>query len=108
MASKKSDSLEEMAISFLGCRDKGHHWLHLTDKVTSGTRRQIREVSRWWSCSGCTCEMTEVIEIPSCDVLSRKYLYPDGYLLVSGVIAGRRVNVRDIRREVFSRSGIQF
>lgn len=106
--SAKAEGLEEMTESFLGCRDKGHHWLRTNDKVTGTHGRRVSEITRWYQCRGCTTEMEEVFEIPSCDVKRRKYHYPDGYLLASHVIEGRRLNVRDVRREVFGRAGIKF
>lgn len=108
MSNKRAEGLDEMANSFLMCRDKGHHWGHLNDKVTAGSGRRIREVSRWYQCKTCTTEMQEVFDIPSCDIKSRRYVYPDGYLLAQGRIDGRPLRVRDVRREVFSRSGIKF
>lgn len=108
MAVAKAESIEEMTESFLGCRDKGHHWEFVNDKVTHAVRGKVREVTRWFQCKGCTTEMYEVFEIPSCDVLARHYAYPDGYLVAAGVVEGRRLNVRDVRREVFARHGIKF
>lgn len=108
MTAKRSDTLEEMTDAFLFCRDKGHHWLHQNDKITATSGKRIREVSRWWQCSSCLTEMAEVFQIPSCEVKSRRYVYPDGYLLTQGEIDGRRVSVRDVRRQVFNRNGIFF
>lgn len=108
VATKRSESLDDLADQFLACRDKGHRWMHLNDQVTATTGKKIREVSRWWQCPSCTTEQEEVFEIPSCTIKRRKYHYPDGYLLIAGAFEGRRVNVRDVRRTVFHRSGIKF
>lgn len=107
--STRSEGVDAMTDAFLGCRDKGHHWVHLTDKITAGTAKRIREVSRWYVCKGCETEQEEVFEFPSCEVKKRRYVYPDGYLLAQGALApGERLSVRDVRREVFGRSGITF
>lgn len=96
-----------MAETFLYCRDKGHHWSHLTDKITAGLRGRVREVTRTWECKGCGCKQKEVIALPRCEVAYRRYIYPDGYLVA------RRpdvppTRVADVRRELFTRSGLKF
>lgn len=107
--STRSEGVEEMADAYLDCRDKGHHWSRLTDRITDGTKTRVREITRVWQCKGCLTEQEEVIEIPSCEIVRRRYHYPDGYLLAPGIAAEKgRVNVRDIRREVFGRAGIRF
>lgn len=108
MSGKRSENLEEMADAFLSCRDKGHHWARLNDQITAAKGKRITEVSRWWQCRTCETEMAEVFEIPSCEIKSRRYVYPDGYLLMKGEIDGRRLLVRDVRRQVFNRNGIVF
>lgn len=107
--SSKAEGVDEMDSAFLACRDKGHHWQHLTDKITDGTAKKVREVSRWWQCKGCGTEQEEVFEFPSCEIKARRYVYPDGYLMAKDALGpDRRLNVRDVRREVFGRSGIKF
>lgn len=97
----------DLAETFLHCRDKGHHWNHLTDEITLGTRQKVRQITRHWECKGCTCKQEEVITLPRCEVMSRRYIYPDGYLIASQPdVAQTRVS--DVRRELFSRSGIKF
>lgn len=108
MAPKRSEGLEEMTNAFLACRDKGHHWRHLNDQVTASSGKRILEVSRWYQCPGCSTEMSEVFEIPSCEVKRRTYVYPDGYLLTKDALGGSRLSVRDVRRQVFNRNGIKF
>lgn len=107
MANKKSDGINQVPATFLACRDKGHHWIHQTDKVTLGSRRRATEVTRWWECKGCGCQQEEVIRLPSCQITGRRYIYPDGYL-VTRPEGGEPIRVSDVRREVFTRSGIKF
>jgi len=104
----RANGVEEMTLAFLGCRDKGHHWVFLTDEITEGSKRTIREITRRYLCDGCKTEMEEAFAIPSCEVRSRRYRYPDGYLLAPEAFVGRRLSVRDVRREVFGRSGYHF
>lgn len=106
MSAAKAEGVEEIPTTFLACRDKGHHWVFQTDKLVAGTRGRVREVSRWWLCQGCKTEQEEIIAIPSCEVRRRRYVYPDSYLLASN--GEGRLSVRDVRRELFSRSGIKF
>ncbi len=107
MSNKRSESIEDLAITFLDCRDKGHHWRHLTDKITVGSRARVREVRRFYECKGCSCQQEELIALPSCEVTSRRYIYPDGYLLRRAP-GDAPISVRDVRREVFGRSGLKF
>lgn len=109
MSAKRAESLEEMTDAFLTCRDYGHHWIHLNDMVTDSTKAgKIRGISRFSECKSCTTTREEIFDIPSCDVADRKYVYPDGYLVIAGGIDGERLRVRDVRRQVFARSGIHF
>lgn len=103
----RSESLSDMAASYLNCRDKGHHWTHRNDQVTSDARKRVSEVTRWYQCAGCGTEMEEIIAFPSCEIVKRRYTYSDGYLLAKGALGpGERLSVRDVRREVFARVGI--
>lgn len=109
MSGAKAESIDEMDESFLACRDMRHRWDFLTEKITATYNRKVREITRYSICKGCSTERAEVFEIPSCDLKSRKYTYPDGYLFAPDFTREfGRVNVRDIRREVFSRHGIKF
>lgn len=105
---KRSDSVLDLADTFLGCRDKGHHWHHVTDEITLGTRKRVREIRRYYECKGgCGTKQTEIISLPDCQVQSRTYTYPDGYL-VTREPGTDPVRVADIRREVFGRQGLKF
>lgn len=108
IAAKRAESLEEMESAHLACRDKGHHWAFLNDKITATSGKRIREVSRWWQCKTCLTEQEEVFEVPACTIKFRRYHYPDGYLLAKGLLEGGRLAVADVRRQVFGRNGIHF
>lgn len=107
MSNKKADGIGDIGLTYLACRDKGHHWIHMTDKITDGTRRRAREVTRWWECKNCDTRQEEVFELPSCQIRYRRYVYPDGYLLARAP-GEEAVRVADVRREVFARHGIKF
>jgi hypothetical protein len=104
---RRAETIEEMTDAFLTCRDYGHHWSHVNDKITDTTRSgKIRAVTRYSECRSCTTLREESFD-SSFDV-TRHYTYPDGYLVIAGGIKGERLTVRDVRREVFARSGIHF
>lgn len=108
-APTRSESLEDLSSEFLACRDNRHHWGRVNMKVTETTRRgYAQEVTRWKECDVCGTELEQIFELPSCDKKSQKYIYPAGYLLAKGVTENGRVDVRDVRRLVFAREGIQF
>ncbi len=100
---KKSDNIEVLTDQHLLCRDKGHYWLHVTDKVLSTYKKQVRQISREWRCPRCATTCTEILHVPSFNIESRKYAYPDGYLVKR---TGDRVHVSDIRREWAIRAGL--
>ncbi len=107
MSNKRSESVMDLAETFLHCRDKGHHWQHLTDEITLGTKQRVRAITRHWDCKGCGTKQEECIQLPRCEVVSRRYIYPDGYLIGSRPdVAATRVS--DVRRELFGRAGIKF
>lgn len=110
MTAKRSESLDEIADEHLHCRDFRHWWQPVNERVTETTRAgKAVEVTRWRVCKSCRTELEERFALPSCDMTYRHYHYPDGYLLAKGVLVdGERVDVRDVRRTVFSRAGIKF
>lgn len=104
--SRFSDKIENLRSTFLTCREKGHSWKHVTDKTLITYRNQVRQISREWTCGSCQTGCVELIHVPSFAIESRKYSYPDGYLLSRAVTNGKRVDVKDIRREVCIRAGL--
>lgn len=104
--SRFSDKIEDLRNTFLQCREKGHHWAHVTDTILVSYRKTPTLISREFVCNTCLTGMKEEISIPSFDIRSRKYFYADGYLLSKGATNGSRVDVRDIRRERFVRAGL--
>lgn len=102
----KVERVSDMADAALRCREKGHHWTFVTDKILASSRGVPTLITRFWKCPTCTTTMTEEIEIPSFEIRRRKYDYPDDYLLVGGMTDGAKVRVTDIRRESAIRSGI--
>ena len=107
MASERASDVTAVSTTYLMCRDKGHHWIHQTDKITDGTRRKAVEVSRWWECKNCSTKQEEVIGLPDCRIRYRRYVYPDKYLVYRPADA-EPIRAADVRREVFKRSGIKF
>lgn len=101
-----SDKIEDLRNTFLACREKGHHWTHVTDAILVGTKKLPQVITREWVCATCKTGMVEKIEIPSFDLVSRKYDYSDGYLLRRGATNGQRVDVRSIRQERLVRAGL--
>lgn len=99
----KVESLSELNDKYLMCRAKGHHWEHITDKVLASSRGVPREVRRFWRCR-CSTGMQELIAVPSFEVKSRTYDYPDGYGIRTP--DSSRVRAWDVRREQFVRLGI--
>lgn len=105
--SKRSESLEDLTDDFLHCRDQRHRWGKTNMTVTETTKKgHVRQISRWRQCDMCLTELEEVFEFPSCDKVKQRYVYQDGYLLGPDALTNGRVDVRDIRRQVFGRSGI--
>lgn len=104
---KKADDVAEVNDKFLMCRVKGHRWEHQTDEITAGDKHKVREVTRHWTCYGCTTEVLEVIGFPSFDVVRRRYIYPDGYQFDVAAMGGR-VFRPEVRREQFRRLGFKF
>lgn len=103
---KYSDSLEDLEVTHLMCRAKGHYWVHVNDKVLAWFRGEPKQIERDWKCGRCTTGMLEELHIPSFDLIKRKYYYVDGYLLSKKATDGIRVNIRDIREEQLVRSGL--
>lgn len=104
---KKADDVAEVNDKFLMCRVKGHRWEHLTDEITRGDKRKVREVTRFWTCYGCSTEVQEVIELPTFEIVARRYHYPDGYQFDTKAMGGR-VFRPEVRREQFRRLGWKF
>ena len=103
---KYSDSISDLAETHLLCREKGHHWKHVTDKVLVWYKGDPKQIERNWKCTQCVTTMQEVLHIPSFDLVSRKYDYTEGYLLSKKATDGERINIRDIREERLVRSGL--
>lgn len=103
-----SDSISELPDAALMCRLKRHSWEHVTDTVLSVNQRtkEPREIKSSFKCANCTTQMDETIQVPSFDLLSRKYYYAAGYLLSKKATNGERVYVNDFRQERFVRAGI--
>jgi len=48
----RADGVEDMALAFLTCRDKGHPWIFLTDEITSSPMTSARPATpRTRACS---------------------------------------------------------
>lgn len=105
---KYSTDVADLEISFLNCRLKGHHWTHVTDDILATSDKKKNSVPtlvrRAYVCLSCKTEMGENIAIPSFQVQSRNYYYPDNYLVRQ--TTGDRVYVNDIRKESLIRAGL--
>lgn len=106
MPQRVSD-VSELKNQFLLCREKCHHWSHVTDHVTkeNPSTGAIIQIERVWHCKTCKTNVFEQIAVPSFNILSRKYEYPDGYLITRS-IDDVRVTKQAVRRERAVRSGL--
>lgn len=105
--SKKASDPTDFPNHFLFCRERGHHWRHVNDRVTYGGRKKAVEAERHWTCDTCTTDMTETLSLPDFEIVKRKYDYPDFYLADVPAMGGR-MHRSDVRREQFTRAGIKF
>lgn len=68
-------SLAELRAEYVQCRSLGHSWddIPVTSPSSFG-------VYMWFRCTRCTSERRDIISPFSGDLLSRKYIYAEGYL----------------------------
>jgi hypothetical protein len=90
---------QEFKDQFLVCRDTGHTWVL---QAYIDERRSTGEVVRELQCPQCTTERIERVGARSGEVYSRRYKYPDGYLIKDKQIR-KGINKQEIRAESIRR-----
>lgn len=86
-----ADALDGYDDVYLECRDLGHHW------AVIGYYRVGAEIRRQLQCRTCPTQSTDVWRSTG-ERISRRYAYPDGYLIVGG-----GVTRADVRKETLNR-----
>lgn len=68
------------------CRGS-NHWLEWLPHDRSANRAGIIPV--WWRCIHCTTERRDELDATTLELVSRRYVYPDGYLVSNGARPSR-------------------
>lgn len=79
MTIKFTESPAKYRQRYLECKSWGHGWKHNTDfHIVRNTAGQIIQFTRQAICANCQTERHDVFN-RRMEVVSRKYVYPDGY-----------------------------
>lgn len=101
---KKKVTLGELKDEYLDCRDLRHAWGKSSDwSVLRGIGGRVIQFTRVVICSRCDTERHETYALPSMEVLTRRYRYPEGFLMQGSGQGTGRTPISTVRREMFHR-----
>lgn len=91
--------LADLTGQALACRDEGHRWRHVNDElVRAHTGRTVIAYTQVRECD-CGTQRRRTVAVPSFQILSSHYSYPDGYLIEIGLVPGGSAELHaEVRR----------
>ena len=101
---KKAVTVRDLKDEFLDCRDLRHAWGKASDwGITRNTSGRIIEFTRVVVCRKCKTERHEKFSVPSMEVVNRRYLYPEGFLMPGSGFGTTHTKTQAVRREMLLR-----
>jgi hypothetical protein len=92
---KRVEDISELSRNFLDCRDRGHAWYDAKGEP-SLKRTNSGLVIRILVCNRCRTRREDWVVATSGAIDSRRYTYPDGYLMKPGADRIARQDVRKL------------
>lgn len=101
----KTMDIRDLKDAYLDCRDLRHAWGRPNDwEITRNSRGKIIEYTRVVVCRKCGTERHEKFLVPSMDLANRRYVYPEGFLLLGSQIGSSHSKTQQVRLETVRRA----
>ena len=99
----RKQALTGMDEEFLQCREMMHAWREITSYVSFRKSGKVREITEVLRCDRCKTSRLDRLHVPSYDLVGRRYVHPDGYLMPNSGFTPRSA----VRAEKFRRKPAQ-
>lgn len=98
MAEEKRSTVKKLPQEYLACRDIGHRWDELDeDEIKEKGLKAPFGWLRVFVCINCSAERVDVIDTLG-EIAHRRYIYPQGYMLVQHTPAKAPFRIELARR----------